>query len=352
MHKYTLRFSALVLGAAVWSGGLLHAAPPAKQPGEKLVAFGALVPPTAEEARDQAEAWLKQAGKRSIDSATRAKFEAIWKDADRPVLDRVSDTLALGDPQGAGRLLAQARDPQSPAPTEVPAVLKDTTQDAFYRSNLALAYAKALSQREVYEESLATLKLVRAEDVVDPATYLYHRGLAEYNLLDKKAARRSLGQLHDTPGAPERYQSLAMLMLEDMLTWQEKDLNWVALKMRTSSRRLQLGRGGPQTQKVQRDIVHRLDEMIKRLENERRGVVWGKGRGGNKPLDDSVIANDGKSGKGIVDSRRYKKFSKNWVKLPEKERRRIVQELTKDLPEKHKRAVESYFKRLSQGGPR
>jgi hypothetical protein len=62
-------------------------------------AFGALEPATAEAAKAQAAAWLKQAGK--TDAASLAQFEAIWKDNTRTVLDRVVDTFVLGDPAAA-----------------------------------------------------------------------------------------------------------------------------------------------------------------------------------------------------------------------------------------------------------
>ena len=44
--------------------------------------------------------------------------------------------------------------PTTPAPTEVPAMLKDKKKPAFFRNNLALAYGKALTMRKVYEEAL------------------------------------------------------------------------------------------------------------------------------------------------------------------------------------------------------
>ena len=66
-------------------------------------------------------------------------------------------TLGLGDPDAA-KLLAEARDPAAPAPKEVPAVLRDAKLPAFFRANLALAYAKALTGKRVYEEALEALK--------------------------------------------------------------------------------------------------------------------------------------------------------------------------------------------------
>ena len=68
--------------------------------------------------------------------------------------------------------------------------------------------------------------------------------------------------------SPERYKTVAALMLLDMQAWKDKDLGAVARKMGNIERRLELARGGPQTQKLQREVVARLDELIKELENK------------------------------------------------------------------------------------
>src|SRR5262249_6714198 len=155
---------------------------------------------------------------------TLQKFDAIWKRGDGTVLDRVADTLALGDAQAA-RLLAEARDPLAPAPTEVPAVLTCSKRAVYFKANLGLAYARSLSNRRVHEEALDTLKAISPEQVVDPAAYLFHRAVCEHALLLQKEAGRTLGRLlDDAVDAPERYKTLAALMLLDMQTWKDKDL--------------------------------------------------------------------------------------------------------------------------------
>jgi hypothetical protein len=258
-------FSAPTLAALLLLGGgqVLVGAEKKKD----LASFGALEAPSLEAVRADAEAWAKKAG---LTEAKQKKFTAIWKAADRPLVDRVNDTLLLDD--GAAKLLAGARDILTPAPTAVPAVIKDAKQPAFYRANLAVAYARALSTRRVYEEALDTLKAVKAEEVADPAGYLFHRAVAEHAMLFKDQARHSISRLLDeVVDAPERYKTVGALMLLDMLTWKEKDLNWIARKMDNSGRRLELARGGPVTQKIQKDIVNRLDELIKEMENKKGG---------------------------------------------------------------------------------
>ena len=235
-----------------------------------LGSFGTLEPANPAAVKAEAEAWFK---KTVNDPAQKAKFAAVWKAESRPLLDRVVDTLVLD--KATAKLLADANNPLVPAPCgakAVPTAVKDKKQPAFYRANLALAYAKALSNRRIYEEALDTLKAVKAEEVADPSAYLFHRAVAEFAMLQKKEATSSISRLlDDVADAPERYKTVGALMLLDMLTWKEKDLNWIARKMDNSGRRLQLARGGPVTQKIQKDIVRRLDEIIKELENKKKG---------------------------------------------------------------------------------
>jgi hypothetical protein len=259
----------LVLALAVPLIGVPPAVRGAERTRPKETAtFGVLPSVSPEAARSQALDWLKGVG--LADATTLKAFDAIWK-SDRPLFDRVADTLALGDP-AAAKLLADARDASKPAPTAVPALLKDPSKPAFYRANLAVAYARALSQRRIYEEGLDALKSIRAEDVIDPAAYLFHRAVAEHSLMLKPEAESTVIRLLDeAPDAPERYRTVAALMYFDMQNWQEKDLGWIARKMDNIERRLDLSRGGPKTQKMQKEVVARLDEIIKQLENQQNG---------------------------------------------------------------------------------
>jgi len=237
------------------------------KPAKEESSFGVLKAPSAEEARRQAADWLKSAGKN--DPATQKTFKGLW-DSDRPVLDKVAKTLALGSPEAA-RLLAEAADPDTPAPTAVPALIRDKKRPAFFRANLALAYGKALAGRKVYEEALEALAAVKADDVSDPGAYLFHKAVCEHALMLKDEADKTIDRLLvDAADAAERYRMVSALMHFDMLTWQEKDLGWVARKMDNIQRRLDLKRGGRHTQKMQKEVLVRLDEMIKELENQQK----------------------------------------------------------------------------------
>jgi hypothetical protein len=352
------RFAALTLAALVLCGGRSLAAdkPAADKPAKESVTFGVLESMPADAARAKALDWLKAAGKTDADA--QKACDALWVSEDKTVLEKVADTFALGDPEAAA-LLKDARDPATPAPTAVPALLKDTKKPAFFRANLALAYAKALANKRVYEEGLEALRAVKAEDVVDPSAYLFQRSVAEYSMLLKDDANRSiLRLLDDAVDAPERYKMVAALMHFDMLTWREKDLGWVARMMNNIERRLDLARGGPQTQDMQKKVVVQLDEMIKKLEEEndcncngnckgnKNGKPNGKTVRPNSPAPDDYLG--GAGGPGNVDQKKLKELAENWGKLPEKDRAKAMLDLTRDMPARHRELIENYFKNLAK----
>lgn len=279
-----MRWRVWALSALTLLSGLVVGGQVARADGEQIKAgaFGMLQSMSAEDAQKQARAWLQSIGK--TDPATLQKFDAIWKDEQLSVTDRLAETFALGNAEAA-RILREAEVAEAlPAFADdakrykAPAVLTDKKLPAFFRNNLALIYASRLARRGVYEEALAALRTTRPEDVVDPAAYLFHRAVAEHGLLEQKAATQSINRLlEDVVTSPERYKTIAVLMLMDMQTWKEKDLGSIARKMKNIERRLDLARGGPKTQKLQREVVRRLDEIIKKLENEAKKKGGGGG---------------------------------------------------------------------------
>src|SRR5262249_1936348 len=146
--------------------------------------------------------------------------------------------------------------------------------------------SRALSNRRVLEEALETLKQFNPEQVIDPAAYLFHRAVCEHALLLKPDAGKSVSRLlTQAVDSPERYKTVAALMLLDMQAWKDKDLGAIARKMTNIERRLELARGGPQTQKLQKEVILRLDELIKELENKAKNQQQAQGQpnGGSCP---------------------------------------------------------------------
>lgn len=362
MKSALVRLSMLgVFALAIAGSYTSEAAEP--QPTRDLASFGVLRLPGFDAVKGQAQDWLKSTNK--FDQGT---FNALWSQTERPLLDLVADTFALGNPEAA-RLLADARDPDAPAPKEVPSILKDTKLSSFFRSNLALAYAKALSNKKVYEEGLEALKSVKAEQVVDPGAYFFHKAVAEHGMLQKSDATRTIARLlDDVPDAPERYRMVSILMVLDMQQWKDKDLGDISRKMNNVERRLELARGGPQTQKMQKEIVARLDELIKKLENQQKqgkGEGKGDGNGGqcpeggapgagspgsspgsgtpSAPQTDSMGGSN--SGPGNVDPRKIKEIVEGWGKLPEKERAKAMTEMIRSMPPAYRAMIEDFYKK-------
>lgn len=327
----------------------------------EVYSFGTLRSHSPDSVRTQAQDWLARSGK--TDEATTKQFEAIWANSDTPLLDKVAATLAFD--AEAAKLLKEISDVTTPAPKEVPALLKDKNKPAFYRANLSLLFAKAISSKRVYEEALEALKQVKPEDVVDPAAYFFHKAVAEHALMKKDEASSTIVRLlDDVADAPDRYKMVASLMFFDMQSWKadEKDLLNISKLMDNSERRLDLARAGKKTQDIQKKIVFRLDEVIKELENQCKNCSncnGGNCPGGNPqpgngggafpsaPMQDSNIATN--SGPGKVDEKKLKEIAEVWGKLPEKERAKAMMELTKDLPPRYREIIENYAKSLARG---
>src|SRR5262245_38647476 len=135
MKSAYVRLAILSLFAAALAGSYSSEAAEPKAGGRDVASFGILRQPSLEAVRGQAQEWFKATGK-----ADQAAFDALWKQDDRPLLDLVADTFALGNPD-VKRLLEEARDTNAPAPKQVPDLIKDLKLPIFFRANLALAYA-------------------------------------------------------------------------------------------------------------------------------------------------------------------------------------------------------------------
>ncbi len=329
-----------------------------KKPVRDGSSFGSIRGMSAAEARTQAETWLKSV---KPDAVNQEAFKSIWE-SDRPLIDKVTATLILGDATAA-RLLDEARDIDAPAPIQVPELLKDKSKQPFYRNNLALAYGKYLTGRKVYEEALDTFNAIRPEEVVDPASYFFHKAVCEHALMLKERADLSIDRLLvDVVDAPERYRMVGALMHFDMMTWQDKDLGWIARKMNNIQRRLDLQRGGKETQKQQKEVLVRLDEMIKEMENQQKsqgncpnggscpgGQQPGSGPGTERSSAPQQDTQGGTAnGTGQVDQKKVKEIAEVWGKLPEKERAQAIRDLTRNMPAKDRAVVEAYIKELQK----
>jgi len=336
--------------------------------------FGELKAVSTEAVKAKALAWLKKAT--GNDAVKVGEFDKIWNRTDRSTLDNLADTFALGSADAAS-LLALVRDSKAAPPYGVPSVLKDAKGDSFFRANLGLAVARCLSNNRVHEEALTILKNVNPDQTIDPAVYLFHRAVCEHALLKRDDAGDTIARLiRDAVDSPDRYRTVATLMLLDMETWR-KDLGNVARLMDNSERRLEVGRAGPETQKIQKEVIARLDELIKELENKAKAQQGncngggggecpngdscpdggnqktGNGGGANPkaPMRDSVIALNGGSGR--VDIAKLNKLAESWGKLPKAEQAKVsaeIEDLISGLSPVHRAAFERYWQEIHDQG--
>jgi len=355
--------TAVAAGLAV-SAVPASAAEPAKKP---TFGFSTLKAATPEVAKAKTEAYLKSVNKYDKDA-----FEKVWSDEKRTVLDRTADSLALGNSE-VSAFLANVRKPEAVAPDAVPAVLLDDKQDVFFRTNVALSFAKAAASKKVYEEALDALKSVNPEFAVDPASFYFFKAVSHHATAmktgDKEQAISSIVKLlDDVADAPDRYKMVAALMFFEMQGWatDPKDLSNIERLMDNSGRRLDLARGGEKTQDIQKKIVFRLDELIKDLEAKNKpgdgqansgncpggGDKPGQGnKPGNtinpsNPAQDSMIM--GGSGAGKVTDQDLRKIAEQWGTLPPEKRAKVVQEITRDLPPKFEPMIKNYFEALDK----
>ncbi len=164
-----LAAAALSTGLAALDATPASAADPVKKPTCSGSARSKAATPEA--AKAKADAWLKSVGK-----FDQTAFDKVWADESRTVLDRTADSLALGNAEAAA-LLTNVRKADAPAPAETPAILKDMKQDSFFRTNLALAFAKAAASKKVYEEALEALNAATPEVAVDPAALYFFKAV-------------------------------------------------------------------------------------------------------------------------------------------------------------------------------
>jgi hypothetical protein len=363
MTLWMRRTAALALTAALCGGSVLAADVEKKS----TPAFGVLQSVAPDEAKAQALDWLKSVGK--TDDASLKAFDAVWA-TDRPTLDKIADTFALGDPDAA-KLMADARNPDAAAPQEAPAQVSDDKQSLFFRANFALVYARVLSARRVHDQVLETLKGFKADQTVDPASFFFTKAVSEHALVMKDQALDSIDHLlADVADTPERYRTVGALMVFDMMTWKDggqdiaSRLDPLTRKMKAIKDRLDLSRGGEKTQKMEKDVVFRLDEVIKELENQQKNKGDGPpGNGGNcppggkgktqpsdnitssSPASDSMIMTG--KGHGEINMKKLEDNAANWGKKNPKERAEAMRDMTRDLPPELRDTVERFFKDLS-----
>lgn len=154
---------------------------------------------------------------------------------------------------------------------------------------------------------------------------------------------------------PQRYHDLAIIMKADMQTWKDDfdDLEDISREMTKITDRLKHLKGGGQTQQMQKDVLARLDKMIKDLEDKKNSENAKNEEEKNKqilpmPIPPPESVPTPEQGTGQVDKKKIREITEVWGKLPEKERARAIVGLVRNLPPKDRAVIENYLKALQR----
>jgi hypothetical protein len=308
-------------------------------------------PPAVEDVRARLDEALADRGI-ALGDAAAAELDRAWKAAAagrQDLLDVVIQSVAARDPRAAAAVQAAA---QGGEPD--PEWLADPQAGTFVRDAVRLWWGRALVRRDRFDEALPLLADLDVAAAVDPAALLFHRGCCQHWLLARDGAVESFERLLERETEiPTRYARLARLLRADIAAVEADSLDHIARRMKDVRRRLDLGKAGPETKRVQVGVIESLDKLIAKLEDQQQqcqsggGGGAGSGRGGQgKPMDDSRIA-DGK-GPGEV-ARRELGGTDGWGNLPPHERDEALQQIGREFPAHYREAIEQYFKRLAAG---
>lgn len=222
---------------------------------------------------------------------------------------------------------------------------------------VSLNTAAILTEAGEYEASQKILKIIHPKPEVH-TKYCFYNAVNSFSLNQREEAKKWLNYTTNNFNiSDKRYIHIAELMSSEIENWKDSDVSDIGRDMKISADRLASSKGDKKTQDVQKQIIDKLDKLIKEKEdakNGKNGEGDGKeseGKGGGNdpstPKSDSY-ADGGKSGKGIIDEKKLKGYGEKWGQLPEQERAKIIQEITRDLPPKYKPMIEDYLKSINK----
>ncbi len=310
--------------------------------------------PTAEAVKAELDEYLAERDG-DLDELTRTKIDALWPAGNSDnlsgvdLLEQLAATIALVDSR-ANELVQFCRSDHREPGLPTFELLADESVAPLVRNNLRLLYARWLSQKELYDESLEAIKDVEPEDVVDPASLLFYQSVGYHRMMDKENCLPAIEKLLENEKAiPRRYATVARLMEADLKPLKTESLDEIARLMDDIDRRLGLGRAGKTVRKQEEDVVAKLEKLIEEMEKGRPPPGGGPGGGNNpsSPMPDSMLPSGG--GPGNVDQKKIGKSS-GWGNLPPKQRQEALQQISKEFPSHFREAIEEYFRKLAREG--
>lgn len=331
--------------------GLLIAVLPRPAAAQPASSDQILSAPSAADVQARTLEWVASRGIK--DAQLLEQIGQLWADesgtataGDR--LRLVIETFGRVDPE-VHRLTEQCVLVDAPIfPPQIDGLLEKYPDDAFFANQMNLFYGRYLAQRKMYDEAWEVLSELDPTELVDPASSLFYRAVAEHQLLMKDEGLATLEQLlSNTEDVPVAYSSVASLMQYELQNLKQKSLEEITRMMSDVERRLDLGRGGAGVQKKEQEVIALLDELIEKIEQSQGGGGGGGAGGGNQPsgpADDSSVG--GQTGPGEVDNKDIGRQN-GWGALPPKEEARAKQDIARKFPPQYIEAINKYNRKLA-----
>lgn len=310
--------------------------------------------PAPAQIREVIDAWVS-AGQYS--DTVREQVKSLWTDSDSldaaTTLDHIVQTAGMLDPR-AEQLASTLRSMSSDWMPPDPSLFEDQTIPLPIRNNLRLAYGVFLGKIRMFDESLAQLSGLTADDVADPASLLFYLGASQYRLRDKEKGLATLEKLLEREEAiPIRFATVARIMKSELDALKVDSLDEVARLMDSIHVRLGHGHAGKRVRTEEEEVITKLDKMIKKLEEQQQqqqqkmasGKQGGQPSKGGPPLQDSFLPEMKKPGE--ID-RKSIDGPIDWGNLPPAERQEALQQLGEDFPSHYREVIEEYFRDLSR----
>ncbi len=290
------------------------------------------------------ERWLAEA---KVDDRTAKLVREFLtsNEATTEPIDLVIEGIGIGDADVA-RFIEILESAQPDETILTSNLLENKGCHEFVRDHVRLRYGRWLARNELFDESLAQLQQINVDNVLDPATLLYYRGLMEHQLLKQKECIKTLKKLRENEEAlPRRYAVLAKLMLADMKRLEEDSLDEISRMMSDIKRRTGLNRSGSRVRKKEEDVINKLDKLIEELEEQQRQMQMAQGNiAPSSPAERE--ARSGGMGSGDVRSKKQTDGGQ-WGNMEPAERDAALAEMSKDLPPHYRSVIEEYFRKLA-----
>lgn len=182
--------------------------------------------------------------------------------------------------------------------------------------------------------------------------YNYLMAINKHSLNNKDCIKYAYAIKDSFVDLPTRYYILAEYIIEDALRWQEEDLGDIRRDMKISSNRLHIPKADRQTKNIQEIVLNKLDKLIKEKEDALKNAIPIEEKASNSaptPAQDSVLVPD--AGKGEALDKTLKTYVEKWGQMPEKQRAKVIMEISRQYPAKYRLLIENFFKALSSTSP-